>query len=113
MRHCSTLCLPSYSEGLPGVLIEALSLNKKIITTNSSLGVWEIMQCLESYSERLVKPFENELGFITSNCDDNDECVNQLVFAFERILHEENDNQLPFNKSRFEAKTLSKHFTLQ
>lgn len=111
MHNCTVLCLPSYSEGLPGVMIEALSLNKKIITTNSSIGDWEIMQCYEDYHEGINLPYENELGIITSNNDTNGECVFQLANAMQKLL-KEFEITLPFDKSRFDGKSLVKYFIL-
>ena len=112
MHNCTVFCLPSYSEGLPGVMIEALSLNKKIITTNSSLGVWEIMQCYEDYHDGINLPYENELGIIISNNDTNNECVFQLANAMQKLL-KEFETTLPFDKSRFEGKSLVKYFILE
>ena len=111
MKNCSVFCLPSYSEGLPGVLIEALSLNKKVITTNSSIGDWEIMQCSEDYHEGINLPYENELGIITSNNDTNNECVFQLANAMQKLL-KEFETTLSFDKSRFDGKSLVKYFIL-
>lgn len=111
MKNCSTLVLPSYSEGLPGVLIEALYLNKKVITTNSSKGVWEIMQCYEDYRENLSKPFRTELGIIVSNSDTNNECIKQLADSICQILGESRPNILPFDKTRFDKITLTNYYT--
>lgn len=112
MRNCSVLCLPSYSESLPGVMIEALSLNKRIITTNSSIGVWEILQCNNDYKEGITLPFAKDLGIIISNEDLNNECVNQLANAIENELGVD-EKLLQFDKSRFEGKTLVKYYTLE
>lgn len=111
MRNCTVFCLPSYSEGLPGVIIETLSLNKRVITTNSSIGVWEILQCIKDYNEGVKLPFANELGIITSNDDLNNECVNQLTNAIDKEL-DVDEKILQFDKSRFEGKFLVKYFTL-
>ena len=112
MKNSSMLVLPSYSEGLPGVMIEALSLNKRVISTNSSIGVWEIMQCYNAYTEDIDEPYENDLGFIVSNNDTNDKCIKQLSDSIEKILNGNDIANVPFDKSRFEGKELVKYFTL-
>ena len=53
MRMAKVLVSCSFSEGLPGVLIESLFLNTPVISTNSSEGVWEILNCVEKYNPRL------------------------------------------------------------
>lgn len=111
MRNCSVFVLPSYSEGLPGVLIEALSLNKKVITTDSSIGDWEIMQCYHEYNKTVKLPFENELGIITSNDDNDGESVKQLANAMDKLLNE-SYSELPFEKSRFEGESLVKYYLM-
>lgn len=113
MKNCSVFCLPSYSEGLPGVLIEALSLNKKVITTNSSIGDWEIMQCFDDYNSGVTFPFENELGIITSNEDKGNKCINQLTDAIEKLLLADSRRLIPFDKTRFEGKSLAKYYLLE
>ncbi len=110
MKNCSVFILPSYSEGLPGVLIEALSLNRKVITTNSSKGVWEIMQCYNSYKDTLSASFKTALGIITSNDDTNNECVIQLADSMNTLLCESDDAILPFDKSKFEGDSLAHYY---
>lgn len=110
MKNCSVFVLPSYSEGLPGVLIESLSLNRKVVTTNSSKGVWEIMQCYESYQETLSIPFETELGIITSNDDMNDESIRQLTDSMNKLLRATANEVLSFDKSRFDGRSLAHYY---
>ena len=110
MANCSLFVLPSYSEGLPGVLIESLSLNKKVITTNSSMGNWEILQCYKDYREKLNEPYENELGLIVSNDDTQDESVRQLAKSIDKVLTEDEHVQLPFDKYRFEGEHLVNNY---
>ncbi len=59
--------LSSYEEGLPGSLIEALILKKPVVSTNCSLGVWEIMDAQDQYDNALDTWFKTECGYITSN----------------------------------------------
>lgn len=57
----------SYSEGLPGVMIEALTLGKPVLSTNSSGGIWEILSCYDKYNENLDGIIITDDGVITSN----------------------------------------------
>lgn len=57
----------SKSEGLPGVHIEAKSLGVPIITTNSCMAVWEIMECLDVYDPNLDDIYVSRFGVISSN----------------------------------------------
>lgn len=57
----------SKSEGLPGVLVEAKFLGIPIISTNSCMAVWEIMDCLDSYDATLDDFFSSKFGTISSN----------------------------------------------
>lgn len=63
----SALISSSYSEGLPGVMIEALSLGVPVVTTNSSKGIWEIFSTSDKYDKNLVGLFESDCGIISSN----------------------------------------------
>lgn len=63
----SALISSSYSEGLPGVMIEALSLGVPVVTTNSSKGIWEIFSASDKYDKNLVGLFESDCGIISSN----------------------------------------------
>lgn len=67
MKKALATISSSYSEGLPGVLIESLILNTPIITTNSSLGVWEILSCDNMYQKELARLFIANKGIITTN----------------------------------------------
>lgn len=67
MKRANLLVSASYSEGLPGVLIEAGILGTPIVATNSSSGVWEILNSYPSYDENLQGVFETPCGIITRN----------------------------------------------
>lgn len=72
IKKAKFLVLPSKSEALPGVIIESLILNIPVITTNSSMGIWDIMDCTESYDKNLLGTFIASKGIITSNlCKEN------------------------------------------
>ena len=72
MRHSSMLVSCSYSECLPGVIIEALALGVPVVSTNSSKGVWEIMSAKEHYDKDLSDVMVLEDGVITSNRSNSD-----------------------------------------
>lgn len=83
----------SYSEGLPGVMIESLLLGKPIVTTNSSEGVWEIMSCHESYNKELKSLMICCDGIITSNLACNNSSfessdIDNLGIAIQKIYNE-------------------------
>lgn len=67
MSRSIMLISSSFSEGLPGVMIESLTLGKPVVCTNSSIGIWEIFSAYERYNPNLNDIFENECGVITSN----------------------------------------------
>ena len=67
IKKAKLLVSASYSEGLPGVLCEAGVLNIPVITTNSSAGVWEILDCLENYDENLTGIYWAKKGGIVQN----------------------------------------------
>lgn len=64
MKRATVLVSSSKSEGLPGVLIESLLLNTPVIASNSSLGVWEILEL--KYSKNICNHYASK-GIITSN----------------------------------------------
>ena len=66
-KQAHALISSSYSEGLPGVMIESLILGTPVVTTNSSKGIWEIFSATENYDSKLSNIFENECGCISSN----------------------------------------------
>lgn len=84
----------SYSEGLPGVMIESLLLGKPIVTTNSSEGIWEIMSCHENYIKELKSNMVCSDGIISSNlaCDNSSFesfDIDNLGTAIQKIYSEE------------------------
>lgn len=108
IAKCKCLMLVSQDEGLPGVLIEALSLGKRVITTNSSKGVWEILQCSEDYDPNLAYRYCNDLGVIVPNYYDTQErdniTINELAQAMlDEVMREDEAVIDGFDKSRFSA----------
>lgn len=67
MKHSVALISSSYTESLPGVIIEALSISIPVISTNSSKGIWEIFSVLEEYDMKLSKIHKTKCGYITPN----------------------------------------------
>ena len=103
---CSAKALisSSYSEGLPGVMIEALTLGVPIVTTNSSRGIWEIFSEPQKYNAGLNGVFENECGFITSNLSSKDPTkyqadINNLSVALEKVFSKGKVKQFEFANS--------------
>ena len=111
MKSAQMLVSPSRDEGLPGVLIEALSLGVKCVATNSSEGVWEIMQCDNEYNPNLMAIKRTQFGFITPNIIDDEEfTVKCMAEAMKECLHTKFDIKGNFNTSRFTAEQIIPHY---
>lgn len=67
IKRSKFLVSSSYTEGLPGVLIESLILGIPIISTNSSFGIWEILSEEKKYNKYLDSTYITTAGIITSN----------------------------------------------
>lgn len=67
IKQAMALISTSYSEGLPGVMIESLILGTPVVTTNSSKGIWEIFSCVDKYQKDLDRNYVCECGIITPN----------------------------------------------
>ena len=57
----------SYSEGLPGVIIESLLLGRPVVTTSSSEGIWEIFSHSDAFRPVITDNYVCECGVITPN----------------------------------------------
>lgn len=111
MKNAQMLVSPSRDEGLPGVLIEALSLGVKCVATNSSEGVWEIMQCDEEYNPNLMTIKQTQFGYITPNLIDDEEfTINCLAEAMMECFNTKFDIKGNFNTSRFSAEQIIPHY---
>lgn len=67
IKAAKALVSCSYSESLPGVIIEALALGVPVVSTNSSRGIWEILLADELYNNSLEDSYQTKWGVITSN----------------------------------------------
>jgi glycosyltransferase involved in cell wall biosynthesis len=67
IKKSTILVSSSFSEGLPGVVIESIFLRTPVVTTNSSLGLWEIFDCDNNYDVLLNDICIANNGIITSN----------------------------------------------
>lgn len=103
MRHARALISSSYSEGLPGVMIESLILGTPVITTNSSKGIWEIFSCTNRYQRELRDNFRNECGYITPNLSFKDPAqhdydIDHLADAISSIWKSDKVEAFPFER---------------
>jgi glycosyltransferase involved in cell wall biosynthesis len=89
----------SYSEGLPGVLIESLFLKVPVISTNSSMGIWEIFSCNDMYDKNLSENRILSNAIITPNLSHNNikyeiidsiQLQKALIYRFENDMKVEN-----------------------
>lgn len=111
MLRSDLLVSPSRDEGLPGVLIEALSLGVHCIATNSSLGVWEILQKDDEYDPNLERIIKTDFGYITPNLLVNEEkTISCLADAISIFFNDKKKSFGVFDKSRFEEKNITPHF---
>lgn len=90
-RAAGALISSSYSEGLPGVMIESLALGTPVVATNSSMGIWEIFSCLEDYDSNLDDIYSSDCGYISSNLASRDKTkydvdIDNLAKAIELTL---------------------------
>jgi glycosyltransferase involved in cell wall biosynthesis len=91
IKGAKALVSCSYSEGLPGVIIEAMALGVPVVSTNSSLGIWEILMADASYDKQLSSVVETKYGIITSNLsignkDEEENDTHYLAVGLEKTL---------------------------
>lgn len=111
MKNAKMLVSPSRDEGLPGVLIEALSIGCKCVATNSSMGVWEIMECVEEYDATLKKIVQTDYGFICpNNIEDEDFTIRNLAQTMEKCIQTQFPKIGKFNIDRFSENRIIPHY---
>ncbi len=86
LARSKALISSSHSEGLPGVMIEALVLKRPVVTTNSSEGIWEIFSCEDKYISNLTENYETENGIITPNSGNDSYDIPRLSEAIVQIV---------------------------
>lgn len=111
IKKSVALISTSYSEGLPGVVIESLILGRPVLSTNSSRGVWEIFSANTSYDKHLAGLFENECGVISSNLSFHnpsyyEDDINNLAKGIEVIVKKRKVLNFEF-KNEIEFSTIS------
>lgn len=100
IKRSQFLISPSRSEGLPGVIIESLFLGTPVVCTNSSKGVYEIMECLDQYDVNLDRNLNTKYGIITPNTKNealNEECLSNAMQSMSTV----NKTKITFNNMRF------------
>lgn len=103
------LASTSYSEGLPGVIIEALALGVPVITTNSTIGVWEIFGCSNEYDKHLKDIKVLADGMITPNTGDDMYDDEMLAKALRDYRRE--DYAVPFCfRNKVSAENIAKQY---
>ncbi|MGN0086586.1 MAG: glycosyltransferase [Alloprevotella sp.] len=111
MQRAAMLVSPSLDEGLPGVLIEALSLGLKCVATNSSRGIWEIMECAEAYQPNLHEIYVTRYGIISPNkLSDEHFTIRCLTHAMEICYDKDYLDMELFDVERFTSKTVIPQF---
>ena len=107
MRRASMVVSPSRDEGLPGILIESLSIGTKCIATNSSIGVWEIMECDDNYNKSMTGVYKTKYGYIVpNNLESEEDTINFLVEAINECFVTQFPKVLNFNINRFSSKSI-------
>lgn len=99
IKRVDMLVSLSESEGLPGVIIESLILNTPVISTNSSIGIWEIMNKKDDFVSDLNAIMVVEKGVIiphSSQVDENN-MIKNIKISIDLIL----DNKENFKLNSF------------
>lgn len=111
MKRAAMLVSPSRDEGLPGVLIEALSLGVKCVATNSSRGIWEIMECDDLYDANLSKLQPTKYGLIVPNLLGNEErTIDLLADGIQNCLNTAYPEMSSFDLDRFSQRRIVGYF---
>lgn len=67
IKKAKFLALSSYYEGTPNVIVEAITLNTPIVSTNCTMGIWELMELdyASKYDKNLDTLYMSSSGIIT------------------------------------------------
>ena len=106
IKKSQFLVSPSRSEGLPGVIIESLYLGIPVVSTNSSKGVFEIMECLEKYDSKQSNNLFTKYGIITPNTVNetlNEDCLADALKSISKV------RIVQFNYKRFTKDNVIDH----
>lgn len=107
IKRSQFLVSPSRSEGLPGVIIEALFLGTPIVCTNSTKGIFEIMGILDKYDKNQKKNIATSYGIITPNIE-VDEALNIRCLS-SAMENEIDNNHRPFV---FDSRRFTKQYVI-
>lgn len=111
ISRCEMLISTSINEGLPGVHIEALILGKKVVSTNSSTGVWDIMECYDEYQADLRENYSTNYGVITPNLVDDEESTSSCISeGISYVLHNKFSALYKFDSDRFRDMNVVEHY---
>lgn len=114
LKRSTILVSSSFSEGLPGVVIEALFLKIPVIATNSSIGLWEIFDCVKEYNDNLSGIHIANNGIITPNVINNEELnLEGLNTAVEKLLADEKFYQETRNSDFGFLKQLDEQYIIE
>lgn len=112
IKNANVLASCSYSEALPGVIIESLILGTPIISTNSSEGVWEILSCDRQFDKDLNSKFITANGIITTNHSDLNVDIKEFKEALEYVLSREFHNEFAFASKVLPNSVVKKYLNL-
>lgn len=114
LKRSTILVSSSFSEGLPGVVIEALFLKIPVVATNSSIGLWEIFDCVKEYKDNLSDIHIANNGIITPNAINNPELnLTGLNTAIEKLLGDEEFYQETRNNEFGFLKQLNEQYIVE
>lgn len=89
MRGCAVFTITSLSEGFPNVVVEAMSLGKKVVATNAKPGVSEILEYGKWGAIVPVKNYEElaEQIVVSIQCKNNkDTSIRAKCYSIEKIM---------------------------